>query len=165
MASGLLDGAGTGTRAADIGLASIATGRLHGPTSPAPAGPLTRIADATGLPDGPSLRSDSGPPPGRSARPMTTTLTPAPTTTEQSRTPTQGQRVELARYLSDTGERLLIGQRLDGIVHVFDEPATGNSPSFTVDTHLDTNSELQALVADYLAKAKRLGYAPMHGWY
>ncbi len=92
---------------------------------------------------------------------MTTTHTPQPTTT----TTTAGQRVELARYDSDTGARLLIGQRLDGIVHVFDEPATGDHPTFTVETHLDTNSELQALVADYLTKAKRLGYAPMHGWY
>lgn len=96
---------------------------------------------------------------------MTTTLTPAPTTDQQAHTPTRGQRVELARYPSDTGQRQLIGQRIDGIVHVFDEPATGDGPSFTVETHLDTNSELQALVADYLAKAKRLGYAPMHGWY
>ncbi len=92
---------------------------------------------------------------------MTTTHTPQPTTT----TTTAGQRVELARYDSDTGGRLLIGQRLDGIVHVFDEPAAGNAPTFTVETRLDTNSELQALVADYLAKAQRLGYAPMHGWF
>lgn len=92
---------------------------------------------------------------------MTTTHTPQPTTT----TTTAGQRVKLARYDSDTGARLLIGQRLDGIVHVFDEPAAGDAPTFTVETHLDTNSELQALVTDYLAKAKRLGYAPMHGWY
>ncbi|HEX4108123.1 MAG TPA: hypothetical protein VHX88_08310 [Solirubrobacteraceae bacterium] len=96
---------------------------------------------------------------------MTTTLTPAPTTTNQAHTPTRGQRVELARYPSDTGERLLIGQRIDGIVHVFDEPLASEGPSFTVETHLETNSELQALVADYLAKAKSLGYAPMHGWY
>jgi hypothetical protein len=92
---------------------------------------------------------------------MTITHTPQPTTT----TTPAGQRVELARYDSDTGTRRLIGQRLDGIVHVFDEPAAGDAPTFTVETHLDTNSELQALVADYLAKAKRLGYAPMHGWY
>lgn len=96
---------------------------------------------------------------------MTTTLTPAPTTTDQPHTPTRGQRVELAHYTTDTGQRRLIGQRIGGIVHVFDEPAAGDHPTFTVETHLDTNSELQALVADYLAKAKRLGYAPMHGWF
>lgn len=94
---------------------------------------------------------------------MTTTHTPAPTTDQQHTT--RGRRVELARYSTDTGERLLIGQRIDGIVHVFDEPAAGDAPSFTVETGLTANSELQALVADYLAKAERLGYAPMHGWY
>ncbi len=96
---------------------------------------------------------------------MTTTHTPAPTTTDQPHTTQRGDRVELARYRADTGERLLIGQRINGIVHVFDEPAAGDHPAFTVETHLDTNSELQALVTDYLAKAKRLGYSPMHGWY
>jgi hypothetical protein len=96
---------------------------------------------------------------------MTTTLTPAPITNQQPSTPTRGQRVELARYPSDTGQRLLIGQRIDGIVHVFDEPLDTDAPSFTVETGLTANSELQALVADYLAKAKRLGYSPMHGWY
>lgn len=92
---------------------------------------------------------------------MTTTHTPQPTTT----TTPAGQRVELARYDSDTGTRRLIGQRLDGIVHVFDEPATGNQPTYLVESHLERNSELRALIDDYLAKAKRLGYAPMHGWF
>lgn len=127
-------------------------------------GPLRGSLTRQGSLIGPSLRS-SGPPPGRDTRPMTTTHTPAPTTAEQRDTPTRGQRVELARYPSDTGQRLLIGQRIDGIVHIFDEPADGDAPSFTVETHLERNSELQALVADYLAKAKRLGYSPMHGWY
>ena len=95
---------------------------------------------------------------------MTTTNAPAPATTDQTQT-THGQRVELARYDSDTGVRLLIGQRIDGVVHVFDEPATGDHPAFLVETHLERNSELTALVDDYLAKAKRLGYSPMHGWY
>jgi len=92
---------------------------------------------------------------------MTTTHTPQLATT----TTTTGQRVELARYDSDTGPRRLIGQRLDGIVHVFNEPATGDEPRYLVETHLERNSELQALLDDYLAKAKRLGYAPMHGWF
>lgn len=95
---------------------------------------------------------------------MTTIHAPAPATADQAQT-TRGQRVELARYNTDTGLRLLIGQRIDGVVHVFDEPATGDHPGFLVETHLDRNSELTALVADYLAKAKRLGYSPMYGWY
>jgi len=47
------------------------------------------------------------------------------------------------------------GQRL------FDEPVAGDAPSFVVETHLVTNSELQLLVAE----AEHLGYSPMHGWY
>lgn len=96
---------------------------------------------------------------------MTTTLTPAPTTDQQPATTTHGERVELGRYPSDTGLRLIIGQRIDGVVHVFDEPEGGDAPGFAVEAGFASNSELHALVADYLAKAKRLGYAPMHGWY
>jgi hypothetical protein len=92
---------------------------------------------------------------------MTITHTPQPTTA----TSPAGQRVELARYDSDTGTRRLVGQRLDGIVHLFDEPAAGDQPTYVVESHLETNSELRALIDDYLAKAKRLGYAPMHGWF
>ncbi len=92
---------------------------------------------------------------------MTITHTPQPTTT----TTPAGQRVELARYDSDTGTRRLIGQHLDGIVHVFDEPAAGDQPTYLVESHLETNSELRALIDDYLTKATRLGYAPMHGWF
>lgn len=95
---------------------------------------------------------------------MTTTHAPAPATTDQPQA-TRGQRVELARYDTDTGTRLLVGQRIDGIVHIFDEPASGDHPTFLVETHLERNSELSALIDDYLAKAKRLGYSPMHGWY
>jgi len=92
---------------------------------------------------------------------MTTTHTPQPTTTAT----TAGERVELAHYDTDAGPRLLIGQRLDGIVHVFDEPAAGDQPSYLVETHLERNSELHALIDDYLAKAKRLGYSLLHGWF
>jgi hypothetical protein len=30
---------------------------------------------------------------------------------------------------------------------------------------MTSNSELQALIGDYLGKADKLGYAPMHGWF
>lgn len=73
--------------------------------------------------------------------------------------------VSVKPSLPHTGTRRLIGQRLDGIVHVYDEPAAGDQPSYLVETHLERNSELRALVDDYLAKAQRLGYAPMHGWF
>jgi hypothetical protein len=96
---------------------------------------------------------------------MTTTHTPAPTTTGQTPT-TRGQRVELARYGTDTGQdRQLIGQRIDGIVHVFDESTTAGEPTYLVEQGLTTNSELHALIDDYVAKAATLGYPPMHGWF
>ena len=96
---------------------------------------------------------------------MTTTHTPTPTSTDQAHT-TTGQRVELAHYDTDTGEaRRLVGQRIDGIVHIFDEPTTDEQPSYLVEQGLTTNSELHSLIDDYLAKATQLGYPPMHGWF
>jgi hypothetical protein len=96
---------------------------------------------------------------------MTTTHTPAPTTTAQAET-TRGQRVELATYTTDTGEtRRLVGQRIDGIVHIYDEPTNGTATSYLVEQGLTTNSELRALIDDYLQKAAKLGYPPMHGWF
>ena len=96
---------------------------------------------------------------------MTTTHTHAPTTTEQTPT-TRGRRVTLGHYTTDTGQpRALVGQRIDGIVHLFDEPVDDEQPTYLVEQGLQTNRELQALVTDYLATAQRLGYAPMHGWF
>ena len=95
--------------------------------------------------------------------PNTHTLTqPRPATTSPA--PTQGQRVKLAHYDTDTGTRVLVGQRIDGIVHVFDEPTT-TGPTFRVEAGLESKAALDALLSDYLAKAKRIGYAPMHGWF
>ena len=48
---------------------------------------------------------------------------------------------------------------------LYDIPAHGNTGTrYLVERGLTTNAELQALIADYLATAKRLGYPPMHGW-
>ena len=78
-----------------------------------------------------------------------------------------GLRVQLATYTtrdSDT-PRVLIGQRVDGIVRVTDEPARGPGRRYVVEPELESKGALDALVEDYLAKAKRIGYAPMHGWF
>jgi hypothetical protein len=85
-----------------------------------------------------------------------------PTTTHQN-TPTG---IELATYDTDHhGPRVLIGARIDGDPHLFDIPATGNTGTrYLVERRLTSKSELDALIADYLAKAERLGYPPMHGW-
>lgn len=78
-----------------------------------------------------------------------------------------GQRVALATYTTaDSDEqRVLIGQRVDGIVRVTDEPARGDGRRYLVEPQLESKAALDALVEDYLAKAKRIGYAPMHGWF
>ena len=96
---------------------------------------------------------------------MTITHSPAPTTTQHTTT-SRGQRVQLAHYQTDTGQhRLLIGQRIDGIVHIYDEPQNADEPSYLVEQGLTANSELTALLNDYTAKAEQLGYPPMHGWF
>ncbi len=78
-----------------------------------------------------------------------------------------GQRVELATYTTaDSDEqRVLIGQRVDGIVRVTDEPAHGDGRRYLVEPQLESKAALDALIDDYLAKAERIGYAPMHGWF
>lgn len=95
---------------------------------------------------------------------MTTTHAPAPTTTDQPRTTQCGDRVELARYETDTGARVLTGQRIDGIVHVFDEP-NDTGTTYTIEAGLESKAALDALITDYLAKAKKTGWPPMHGWF
>ncbi len=78
-----------------------------------------------------------------------------------------GQRVQLATYTTRDGDepRVLIGQRVDGIVRVTDEPADGDGRRYLVEPQLESKAALDALVEDYLAKAKRIGYSPMHGWF
>jgi hypothetical protein len=76
-----------------------------------------------------------------------------------------GQPVELARYASSDGPRRLVGQRIDGIVRVTDEPTGDAGVVYLVEAHLESTAALEALVADYLNKAERLGYPPMHGWF
>jgi len=99
---------------------------------------------------------------------MTTTHTTSTTTTAATTTerPT-GHRVKLAAYTTKDGNepRVLIGQRVDGIVRVTDEPADGEGRRYLVEPQLESKAALDALVDDYLAKANRIGYPPMHGWF
>ena len=71
--------------------------------------------------------------------------------------PIVGQRVELARYQLPAGERVLYGQRINGIVRVTDKPASGTGRSFLVERGLEKVGELHALVADYIAESERRG--------
>jgi len=70
----------------------------------------------------------------------------------------------LATYQCDEGTRQLVGQRVDGIPRITDRPA-GPGRRYLVEDNITTMSELQAILDDYLAKAKRIGYAPMQGWF
>ena len=76
-----------------------------------------------------------------------------PTVTELVRNGNRvGQRVELARYRIPAGERVLYGQRIDGVVRVTDVPASGHGRAYLVERELeqDGNAALNALVADYV---------------
>lgn len=76
---------------------------------------------------------------------------------------TTGRPQRLASYTADVGERMLVGQRVDGNVRIPDVPADRRGPSFLVEPAVGSMDEIEALVADYKAKAERLGYVPMHG--
>jgi hypothetical protein len=80
--------------------------------------------------------------------------------------PKVGKRTELAGYTVPTGERVIYGQRVDGVVRVTDRPAgtvqTGDR-AYLVERGLELKGELDALIADYLATAEKLAAVPMSG--
>lgn len=76
-----------------------------------------------------------------------------------------GERVELARYSVGGCERVLFGQRVDGVVRLTDVPV-GGGRAYLVERRLEeegsgANAALQALIADYLREARRLDAVPM----
>jgi hypothetical protein len=75
-----------------------------------------------------------------------------------------GERVELARYCVSGEERIIYGQRVEGVVRVTDNPANGHGRAFLIERELeqDGNAALQALVADYLAQAAKHDEIPMN---
>jgi hypothetical protein len=88
-----------------------------------------------------------------------------PTVTELVRNGNRvGQRVELARYRIPGGERVLYGQRINGVVRVTDNPANARGRAYLIERELeqDGNAALQALVHDYVEQAERHGEIPMH---
>jgi hypothetical protein len=77
-----------------------------------------------------------------------------------------GARVELARYSVASGDRVLYGQRVDGVVRVTDVPQKARGRAYLVERGLEeegpnANAALQALVADYLRQASVLDAVPM----
>jgi len=94
----------------------------------------------------------------------TTTTNPAHTPRTGHEKPT-GARVPLVRYATSLEQRVLVGQRVDGIVRVTDEPAAGQGRRYLVESELETKAALDALVSDYIAKSQKLDYPAMHGWF
>jgi len=86
---------------------------------------------------------------------------PDPDAPRRRHTPIIGQRTELARYTVAEGERILYGQRIDGIVRVTDRPGAQGGRAYLVERGLDTKSELDALIADYLQQATKLDSPPL----
>jgi hypothetical protein len=57
-----------------------------------------------------------------------------PTVTELVRNGNHvGKRVELARYTIRAGERVVYGQRINGVVRVTDNPASGRARAYLVE--------------------------------
>lgn len=74
-----------------------------------------------------------------------------------------GERVELARYTVPAGERIIQGQRVDGVVRLLDVPASGHGRAYVIERELERDgyAAVQALVRDYLQTAARLGEIPL----
>ena len=71
----------------------------------------------------------------------------------------------LATYRCDEGTRQLVGQRVDGVPRITDRPDGEGGRCYLVEDNISSMPELQAILDDYLAKAKQIGYAPMQGWF
>src|SRR5436190_10228955 len=63
------------------------------------------------------------------------------------------ERVELARYTVNAGERVIYGQRVLGVVRLADHPADGRGRRYVIERELTVMAELEAIVADYLEQA------------
>ena len=66
-----------------------------------------------------------------------------------------GERVELARYQLDCGERILVGQRVDGAVAVTDVPAGVTGRVYLVERRVESKADLDGLIAAYVADSQR----------
>jgi hypothetical protein len=76
---------------------------------------------------------------------------------------TEGERVELVRYVVCGVERVLHSLLIDGVVHITDAPADGAGRAYHVDCCLERDgyASVQALAADYTRQAARLEVIPM----
>lgn len=89
-----------------------------------------------------------------------------PTVTETRRRVPIGDRVELARYEIRAEERILYGQRVNGVVRITDRPANGDGRSYLVERELEQDgtgakAAMDALIDDYLDQAVELDEVPI----
>jgi hypothetical protein len=75
----------------------------------------------------------------------------------------KNERVELARYTISTGERIIYGQRVLGVVRLVDHPADGHGRRYIIERELTVMAELDAIVADYLQQASNWDAIPAAG--
>ena len=68
-----------------------------------------------------------------------------------------GRERELARYATPAGARIVVGQRIAGVVCVSDRPADERRGGtvLLVQRGVASNAELEALVADYVTESER----------
>jgi hypothetical protein len=73
------------------------------------------------------------------------------------------EEVELARYALTRGERVLYGQRVDGVVRVIDRPARGSGRAYLVEYGLERDGywALKALIDGYIRLAGKHNEIPM----
>jgi hypothetical protein len=74
--------------------------------------------------------------------------------------------VDLARYSVTAGDRVLYGQRVDGVVRLTDVPPGAGGRAYLVERELEAegssaNAGVRALIADYLRQASVLDAVPM----
>jgi hypothetical protein len=74
-----------------------------------------------------------------------------------------GDRVEVGRYRITSGERVISGQRILGVVRLVDVPAAGGGRHYVIERELTCMAELEAIVADYLQRAAIWNEIPAAG--
>lgn len=87
----------------------------------------------------------------------------APTVTETRRAGQTNEAVELARYTVSSGERVIRGQRVLGVVRLVDDPICGEGRHYVIERELTVMAELDAILADYLEQARIWNVVPAAG--
>ena len=72
-------------------------------------------------------------------------------------------RIELAQYEVNGEARVLVGQRVNGVIRLSDHPASGHGRAYLVERGLERDGldATDALLHDYLTQSERLQAVPM----